>query len=246
MLSPIEKNAMAVCIGQRLDEDPEIFQVWRMRLRQSEVTRNPQMVDVSQAGWSASSAAALVASVGLLISFVYIESPAPAPLIPLIPLSLFKLRNLAVASIADALLVTALLARRPFEASHLQLIMQLTHLQVGLALLATENVTFGMLLMGLGMGLAHNPILLSAMRDINLTEAGAASGIITTAVTMGGGLGLSVLGGIAAAHTNALLASGVTHQVALNSGYQRAFWTAAIAVAIAALLAAFRLRDENE
>ena len=70
--------------------------------------------------------------------------------------------------------------------------------------------------------------------DVEAAAAGAASGIVTTVVTMGSSLGLSVLGAIAAAHTNELLASDVIDRIAVSAGYQRAFWVIAIAVAMAA------------
>jgi len=250
------------------------------------------MLHASQSGWSAVSIAMLFASVGLLVTFVLIESRAPAPLIPL---SLFRRRNLAVASMAGALLVTALLAWRLFEALYLQLVLELTPIQVGMAFVPANviiavislvalpaitkrfglrcpivtgmlvtaiglamlaiadardglgpHVIIGMLLIGLGVGLAHNSLLLIAMHNITATEAGAASGIATTAMNMGSGLGLSVLGGIAAARTNELLLSGVMHPSALNSGYQRAFWIAAIALTIGTLVARFRLSDGKD
>lgn len=247
------------------------------------------IVEVSQSGWTALAGAALIASVTLLIVFVRVEQHAP---MPLIPLSLFRLRNLTVASIAGAVLVTALVAWRLLEALYLQRVVELTALQVGLSFVpanltiavvslavlpflisrfglrqpilwglivmaiglaslaqaeASEgvgwHVVLGMLLLGLGVGLAYNAILLAAMRDIDVRNAGAASGIVTTAVTMGSSLGLSALGGIAAAHTSHLLASGAVHRVALSSGYQLAFGIAALSVVLAACVVALWLRE---
>lgn len=250
------------------------------------------IVAASQAGWTVQAGAALIASAVLLAIFVHVEKRAR---MPLIPLSLFRLRELTVASIAGAVLVTALVAWRLFEALYLQRVLQLTPLQVGLSFVPANvtiavvslaalpplisrcglrppivggmlvtamglaslaqagasdtvgpHVVGGMLLLGLGVGLAYNAILLSAVRGITLREAGAASGIVTTAVTMGSSLGLSVVGGVAAAHTNHLLASGVVDRIALSSGYQRAFGVTAIAVAFGAGVAGVWLREAKK
>jgi Na+/melibiose symporter-like transporter len=108
------------------------------------------------------------------------------------------------------------------------------------------NIIVGMWLLGLGVGLAYNAILLSAVRGIDMREAGAASGIVTTVVTLGSSLGLSALGAIAAAHTRHLLASDVVPRIALASGYERAFEVAAIAVAVAACVAQVGLEEARE
>ena len=58
----------------------------------------------------------------------------------------------------------------------------------------------GMLLLGLGAGIAFNPLLLAAMSDVDESESGLASGIVNTSFMMGGALGLAVLASLAAAH----------------------------------------------
>ena len=60
-----------------------------------------------------------------------------------------------------------------------------------------------MVLLGLGAGMAFNPLLLAAMKDVDPAEAGLASGIVNTSFMMGGALGLAVLASIAAARTAA-------------------------------------------
>jgi len=117
----------------------------------------------------------------------------------------------------------------------------------GLALfaLAPVNGSFalhvlpGMLLLGLGCGVALNPVLLAAMNDAGPGESGLASGIVNTSFMMGGALGLAVLASLAAARTESL---GGASPAALTSGYQLAFAAGAIFAALAALLAAVLLR----
>ena len=50
-----------------------------------------------------------------------------------------------------------------------------------------------MILLGLGAGIAFNPVLLAAMGDVEPHEAGLASGVVNTSFMMGGALGLAVL-----------------------------------------------------
>jgi len=52
-----------------------------------------------------------------------------------------------------------------------------------------------MILLGLGAGIAFNPVLLAAMADVAPEESGLASGIVNTAFMMGGALGLASLTG---------------------------------------------------
>jgi EmrB/QacA subfamily drug resistance transporter len=115
---------------------------------------------------------------------------------------------------------------------------------VGLALFAVSpvggsflvHVLPGMLLLGLGCGMALNPVLLAAMSDVAPSDSGLASGIVNTAFMMGGALGLAVLAALSAARTEGLLASGAASPAALTSGYQWAFAVGAAFAALAALL----------
>ncbi len=63
-----------------------------------------------------------------------------------------------------------------------------------------------MILLGLGAGMAFNPVLLAAMSDVAPEEAGLASGVVNTAFMMGGALGLAVLASLAASRTETLTA----------------------------------------
>jgi EmrB/QacA subfamily drug resistance transporter len=104
------------------------------------------------------------------------------------------------------------------------------------------DVLPGMLLSGVGAGMALNPLILAAMSDVEPSESGVASGIVNTAFMMGGALGLAVLASAASARTEALTAMGVGEIAALNGGYHAAFAAGAVASGIAALLARLRIR----
>src|SRR5687768_12753104 len=85
------------------------------------------------------------------------------------------------------------------------------------------DVLPAMILLGLGAGMAFNPVLLAAMSDVAPSESGLASGVVNTSFMMGGALGLAVLASLAAARTNDLIASGADSVVALSAGYRIAF-----------------------
>jgi EmrB/QacA subfamily drug resistance transporter len=121
---------------------------------------------------------------------------------------------------------------------------------IGLALFARApadgsfllDVLPAMLLLGVGAGVAFNPMLLAAMNDVAPEDAGLASGIVNTAFMMGGALGLAVLASVAAARSGQLRAAGVAEALALNGGYQLAFLLGAVFAAGTALLGAVLLR----
>lgn len=130
-------------------------------------------------------------------------------------------------------------------------------LSIGLALAAIGLVLFvrapvngnfltdvlpSMLLLGLGAGMAFNPVLLAAMSDVKEEESGLASGLVNTSFMMGGALGLAILASLAASRTGSLLVLGKEHIEALNSGYQLAFLVGAIFAFLAAFLGAKFLR----
>jgi len=105
------------------------------------------------------------------------------------------------------------------------------------------DVLPAMSVLGLGAGIALNPMLLAAMSDVEPGESGLASGIVNTSFMMGGGLGLAVLASVAAARTRALTDSGTAATAALLGGYHLAFVVGAIFAAGAGLLGGMLLRD---
>jgi EmrB/QacA subfamily drug resistance transporter len=104
------------------------------------------------------------------------------------------------------------------------------------------DVLPSMVLLGIGAGLAFNPVLLAAMSDVEQSEAGLASGIVNTAFMMGGALGLAALISIAASRTDSLRVGGDGLLPALTGGYHLAFLVGAAFAALAAALGAALLR----
>ncbi|MBN8747904.1 Multidrug resistance protein Stp [Xylophilus ampelinus] len=247
------------------------------------------VVNGNEAGWtSARTLGLLGAAVVLMAAFVLIESRVAHPLVPL---SLFRLRNVAVSNITGVLWSAGMFAWFFMLALYLQLVLGYSPMQVGLAFLPANlimavlslglsarlvmrfgirrplaaglglamvglllfarapvggsfavDVLPGMLLLGLGAGIAFNPMLLAAMSDVSPADAGLASGVVNTAFMMGGSLGLAVLASLAAARTAALGAAGAAPVAALNGGYQTAFFVGALFAATAALLGGLLLR----
>jgi MFS family permease len=95
-----------------------------------------------------------------------------------------------------------------------------------------------MILLGLGAGIAFNPLLLAAMNDVAPEEAGLASGLVNTAFMMGGALGLAVLASLAASRTDTLRAAGNSALESLNGGYHAAFVAGACFAFAGAILGA--------
>jgi len=107
------------------------------------------------------------------------------------------------------------------------------------------DVLPSMVLLGLGAGIAFNPVLLAAMSDVAPHESGLASGLVNTSFMMGGALGLALLASLAAARTESALGSGGSDLAALNGGYHAAFLTGALFAAAAAALGATFLRQSK-
>ncbi|HEX6833076.1 MAG TPA: DHA2 family efflux MFS transporter permease subunit [Rudaea sp.] len=250
------------------------------------------IVNGNEAGWmSMQTLGLLAAAVVLLIAFLVIEARVK---VPLMPLGLFKLRNLATANVVGVLWAAAMFAWFFLSALYLQLVLGYTPLQVGLAFLPINVIMaacslgisaklvmrFGikaplaaglacaaaglllfarapvggdflidvlppMLLLGIGAGIAFNPVLMAAMNDVAPSESGLASGIVNTSFMMGGALGLAVLASMASSRSERLLAAGADHLAALNGGYHLAFLGGAIVALIAAIagVAFLRTRD---
>jgi len=106
----------------------------------------------------------------------------------------------------------------------------------------TTDVLPSMVLLGIGAGIAFNPVLLAAMGDVEPQESGLASGLVNTSFMMGGALGLAVLVSISTARTETLAAGGAAPVEALNGGLQAAFAAGAVAAALAAVVGGLFLR----
>ena len=103
-----------------------------------------------------------------------------------------------------------------------------------------------LVLLGLGAGIAFNPMLLAAMGDVEQSEAGLASGVVNTSFMMGGALGLAILASLATSRTDNLLASGEDQLAALNGGYHVAFLVGAIFAVGAAVIGGTLLRPQPQ
>src|SRR5207244_7522177 len=90
------------------------------------------------------------------------------------------------------------------------------------------DVLPSMILLGVGAGMAFNPVLLAAMSDVDPSESGLASGVVNTAFMMGGALGLAILASLAASRTDSLRVSGDGPLAALAGGYHAAFFVGAL------------------
>jgi len=250
------------------------------------------IVNGNAVGWSSGRTLGFLgAGVALLVLFLVIESRVSAPLMPL---ALFRRRNLATANVVGVLWAAAMFAWFFMSALYLQLVLGYSPLQVGLAFLPANLIMgalsvalsarlvmrFGikpplaaglscaavglvlfaraplggnyvvyvlpsMILLGIGAGIAFNPVLLAAMSDVAPEESGLASGIVNTAFMMGGALGLAVLASIAAARTDSL---GPDHGplAALLGGYHVAFLVGAVFAAAAAAVGAALLRTGQQ
>jgi MFS family permease len=97
------------------------------------------------------------------------------------------------------------------------------------------DVLPAMLVLGVGVGLAFNPVLLATTSDVDVSESGLASGVANTGFMMGGALGLAVLASIAASRTASLQHTAHSAAAALNGGYHLAFVVGAVCAAAAAI-----------
>jgi MFS family permease len=128
----------------------------------------------------------------------------------------------------------------------------LTLMTLGLVLLArapvdgnwATDILPATIAVGIGAGIAFNPLLLAAMSGVTPDRAGLASGVVNTAFMMGGAVGLAVLASLADSRTETLLSSGDGLRVALHGGYRVGFIVGAIFVVVSAVLAGLLLRVE--
>jgi EmrB/QacA subfamily drug resistance transporter len=248
------------------------------------------IVNGNEVGWTTARTLGLLAVAAALLGvFLLIESRVRAPLVPL---RLFRLRNVATSNVVGVLWAAAMFAWFFLSALYLQLVLGYSPLQVGLAFLPgnlimaafslglsaklvmrygvrlplgaglitaavglalfarapvdgsfVTDVLPSMILLGIGAGMAFNPVLLAAMSEVDQSEAGLASGVVNTAFMMGGALGLAVLASLAASRTETLTADGEDALSALTGGYHVAFLLGAIFAAAAGIIGAALLRE---
>ncbi len=107
------------------------------------------------------------------------------------------------------------------------------------------GVMVPMIVLSAGLGLTFVPATLSAVSGVKERHSGLVSGVSTTAIQLGGAIGLAVLASIAAS-TTAHRANPASAQ-ALTAGYTHAFLAGAVIIALAVpiALALLRLRPTN-
>jgi MFS family permease len=105
-----------------------------------------------------------------------------------------------------------------------------------------RGVLPGMLLVGLGIGIAYNSFLLTALSGVGEGDHGVAAGAVTTAGVLTGAIGLGAAASLAAYRTSELESAGAVVSVAVSSGYHWAFGFAAAAAAAAGLIGVLFLK----
>jgi MFS family permease len=105
------------------------------------------------------------------------------------------------------------------------------------------DVLPSMVLLGIGAGIAFNPVLMAAMGDVAPEDSGLASGLVNTSFTMGGALGLAVLASLAAARSSG---HATADAAALLDGYHAAFLAGALLALVAAVVGFRGLRPRAE
>jgi EmrB/QacA subfamily drug resistance transporter len=247
------------------------------------------VVGGNQAGWvSPETIGLLGCAATLMVAFVLRESRIEHPLVPL---RLFRLRNVTISQVVGVLWAGGMFAWFFLSALYLQQVLGFGALEVGLAYLPAcvvmavcslkvsdrlvmrfgiraplavglglvaaslalfaiapvggryvADVLPAMVLLGLGAGIAFNPVLLAAMGDVEPHEAGLASGVVNTSFMMGGALGLAVLVAVSSWWTGMHPSSSSLD--ALDGGLQVAFAVGAVFAAAAAVIGGAYLRPK--
>ena len=102
----------------------------------------------------------------------------------------------------------------------------------------------GMVIGGIGMGMAMGPMTTAALSTVPVDEAGVASGVLTTSRQVGGALGIAVMGAIVAA---AETVSPIDPRFPLQfvDGFQHALEAGAAIALVGAVLSAVLIRRER-
>lgn len=248
------------------------------------------ILGVEQYGWGATRTLVLAAvAIVLLAAFLRRQTRIAEPLMPL---RLFRSRNVSGANVVQALLVAGMFGLFFFGARYLGEVLGYTPIEVGLAFLPGSaliglmslrgaeplmmrfgpravlipglvslllallwfartpvdgsylvDVLPSMVLFGIGAGISFPPIMTLAMSGATPQDSGLASGLVNTAMQMGGAVGLAVLATFAADHKAGELAAGVSETAALNAGFHVAYLIGAGLLALAILVAIFVMRS---
>jgi MFS family permease len=101
------------------------------------------------------------------------------------------------------------------------------------------DILFGLLLCGLGIGLAFVTATVAALADVAEHQSGLASGLSNTALQIGTALGVAIGTTVAVSRSQDYLAAnkGANPLVVLTEGYQSAFLACAVLAGIGLALA---------
>ncbi len=243
------------------------------------------IVKTANYGWgSAHTIGFGVLAVALLVAFIAREARARTPLIPL---RIFRSRNVSGANVVQMLMVAGLFAMFFLGAVYMQRVLGYDPLEVGLAFLPVAlgigvlslsvaprlNMSIGpratlmpgmaliavglawfalspvhadyvrdllpvMLLLGVGAGLSFPSLMTIAMSGATPSDSGLASGLVNTALQVGGALGLAVLATLSSTRAKDLLASGSSSPAAIAGGLHLALAIGAGLVVVAIVIGA--------
>jgi EmrB/QacA subfamily drug resistance transporter len=106
------------------------------------------------------------------------------------------------------------------------------------------DIFFGLLVFGLGLGLAFVTATVAALASVAEHESGLASGLSNTALQIGGALGVAITTTVAVSRSDDYLAAnhGANPLVVLNEGFQSAFLACVVLAGIGLALALLLLR----
>jgi EmrB/QacA subfamily drug resistance transporter len=94
----------------------------------------------------------------------------------------------------------------------------------------------GLVVLGLGNGLAIPAVTLAGLSDVAPTEAGLASGLQNAVLQVGGAVGLAALVSIGTAHARGLETGGLTAAEAATGGFDRSLLAGAVVLVCAAVV----------
>jgi EmrB/QacA subfamily drug resistance transporter len=244
------------------------------------------VIRTDAAGWGSGEVLGLFGAAAILLTaFVYAESRATDPLVPL---KLFRVRGLGVSAIALALNGAAFLGMFFLTALYLQQVHGDSALDagahfvpmgiaaiasaivgaqlvtrvgtraaylagsavgvVGLLLLSRAgtgsgyalDILPGLIVFGLGLPLVGVANQIAAVAEVPHEDAGAASGIVTTAFQVGGAIGLALVSTASTSRVGDVLATGASRPEALASGFERGMLVAAGLAILNLLVGAIR------
>lgn len=109
------------------------------------------------------------------------------------------------------------------------------------------NILPGLIITGLGVGLAIAPAFSAATSGVDAEHAGVASASVNTFQQIGGSIGTAVLSAFAASATSDYLVgkdpTAINQQLAAMNGYTTVFWWAAGIFAVGAIVCGALLRS---